>query len=229
MLQDQDRLKALLALKTRIEKRVTKMETELAELKTSLDAVNSILLEKGFKRGNINEVGPQAKESQAAQEYAATAKNVQPIENTKVSVTTPTQTTKENIQSKEVKPGYQGGEPENVIPLKSVNDEALAIIYIEKNSIHVLPDESKHFTVNTPPFSNFLVERVLAKMQDKDAELIRMKQLTPEKMFSYNIIREGDLIREIVIHNVDEDRFKELKSSIRWTLEKMNEKMKTPQ
>ena len=45
MLQDQDRLKALLALKTRIEKRVTKMETELAELKTSLDAVNSILLE----------------------------------------------------------------------------------------------------------------------------------------------------------------------------------------
>ena len=66
-------------------------------------------------------------------------------------------------------------------------------------------------------------------MQDKDAELIRMKQLTPEKMFSYNIIREGDLIREIVIHNVDEDRFKELKSSIRWTLEKMNEKMKTPQ
>jgi len=66
-------------------------------------------------------------------------------------------------------------------------------------------------------------------MQDKDAELVRMKQLPQDKMFSYNIIREGDLIREIVIRNVDEDRFKELKSSIRWTLEKMYEKVKGQQ
>ena len=122
---------------------------------------------------------------------------------------------------------YKGGKSENVIPLKTANDESLALIYVEKdNSIHVLPDESKHFSVNTTPFSNFLVERVLAKMQDKDAELVRLKQLNPEQMFSYHIIREDDLIREIVMANVDEERFKELKSSIRWTLEKMYEKMK---
>ena len=66
-------------------------------------------------------------------------------------------------------------------------------------------------------------------MQDKDNELVRQKQLTPDKMFSYNIVREGDLIREIVIRNVDEERFKELKSSIRWTLDKMHEKMKSQQ
>jgi hypothetical protein len=45
-------------------------------------------------------------------------------------------------------------------------------------------------------------------------------------MFSYNIVRENDLIREIIIKNVDEERLKELKSSIRWTFEKMYEKMK---
>ena len=125
--------------------------------------------------------------------------------------------------------GYQGGEPENVIPLKTINDESLAIIYIEQDSIHVLPDESKHFSVNTPPFGNFLVERVLAKMQDKDQELVRLKQLTQDRMFSYSIVREGELLREVVIRNVDDERFKELKSSIRWTLEKMYEKMKTQQ
>ncbi len=92
-----------------------------------------------------------------------------------------------------------------------------------------MPDESKHFSVNTPPFSNFLVERVLAKMQDKDSKLVRLKQLTTDKMFSYNIVREDDLIREIVIRNVDEERLKELKSSIRWTLDKMYEKMKMQQ
>ena len=74
--------------------------------------------------------------------------------------------------------------------------------------MHVLPDESKNFSVNTPPFSNFLVEKVFAKMQEKDAELVRTKQLTPDKMFSYSIVREGEHIREIVIRNVDEERLK---------------------
>jgi hypothetical protein len=64
-------------------------------------------------------------------------------------------------------------------------------------------------------------------MQEKDKELVRLGQLTPEKMFSYNIVREGDLIREIIIKNVDDERLKELKSSIRWTFEKMFEKMKS--
>jgi hypothetical protein len=117
-------------------------------------------------------------------------------------------------------------ETETVIPLKTMNEEPLALMYFEKQQIHVMPDESKKFSVNTPPFSNFLVEKVFAKMQEKDKELVRLGQLTTDKMFSYNIVREGDLIREIIIKNVDEERLKELKSSIRWTLEKMYEKMK---
>jgi hypothetical protein len=108
-----------------------------------------------------------------------------------------------------------------------MNDEPLAIIYVSKDSMHVLPDESKSFNVSTPPFSHFLVERVLAKMQEKDNELVRMGQLAPERIFAYSIIREGDLLREIVIKNVDEERLRELKSSIRWTLEKMYEKTKS--
>jgi len=118
-------------------------------------------------------------------------------------------------------------EPESVIPLKTMTDEPLALIYFDKQAMHVLPDESKNFSVNTPPFGNFLVERVFAKMQEKDSELVRMGQLTADKMFSYNIVREGDLIREIIIRNVDDERLKELKSSIRWTLDKMYEKIKS--
>jgi len=201
MSQDSERMKALVALKQHLEKRIEELDAENKELKTSLEAVNSILLEKGFKRVSIKEAEQPTKET--------------------------AQPTEEALAREEKTAGYSGGEPENVIPLKAMNDESLAIIYIEKDSIHVLPDESKHFSVNTPPFGNFLVERVLAKMQEKDNELVRMKQLTPDKMFAYNIIREGDLIREIVIKNVDEERFKELKSSIRWTLEKMYEKMKS--
>ncbi len=198
MTQEQERIKGIVALKQRLEKRLAKMEAEVKELQATLDTVNAILLEKGFKRGDMKDAEEQAVQTQPKAEAAA-----------------PKATS------------YRGGEPENVIPLKTLNEESLAIIYIEKDdSIHVLPDESKHFSVNTPPFSIFLVERVLTKMQDKDQELVRLGQLAADKMFSYSVVREGEFIREIVIRNVDEERFKELKSSIRWTLDKMYEKMR---
>jgi len=200
MSQDSERMKALVAFKKKLEKRIEELDSETKETQATLDTVNSILLEKGFKRGDIKEIPPAPKDA------------VPPKE-------TP-------VVTREKPPLQSATEPESVIPLKTSDDEPLAIIYVDKHSLHVLPDESKNFSVNTPPFSNFLIERVLAKMQEKDNELVRMGQLTPEKMFAYNIVRESDLIREIVIRNVDEERLRELKSSIRWTLEKMYEKMK---
>jgi hypothetical protein len=214
MSQDQERIKGMIALKQRLEKRLAKMDLETKELQATLDMVNTILLEKGFRRGNIKEVEAPISNATQTRSAGLAAQPKQEPSSPKESRST----------------GYQGGEPENVIPLKTLNDESLAIIYIEKDrSVHVLPDESKHFSVNTPPFTNFLVERVLTKMQDKDNELVRLKQLTPDRMFSFNVVREGEFIREIVIWNVDEERFKELKSSIRWTFDKMYEKMKTQQ
>jgi len=62
-------------------------------------------------------------------------------------------------------------------------------------------------------------------MQEKDMDLVRRGELSQDKVFTYNIVRQGDLIREIVIKNVDEERIRELKSSIRWTFDKMFEKM----
>ena len=193
---DSEKMKALVAFKKKLEKQLEDLDAETKEVTAALEIVNQILLEKGFKRGDIKEV-PQ-----------------RPIEPPKAVV----------VRDKAVSPPIQ--ELDNVIPLRTLNEEPLAIIYVEKDSLHVLPDESKSFSVNTPPFNHFLVERILARMQEKDGELVRMGQLTPDRMFAFNIVREGDLIREIIIKNVDEERLKELKSSLRWTFEKMYEKMK---
>ena len=161
--------------------------------------MDSILLEKGFKRGDIKEV------SQTSEKSASSEKFYLEVDKAATS----------QIQ-----------EHESVIPLKTVNEEPLALIYVEKDELHVLPDESKSFSVKTAPFSNFLVERILTKMQEKDSELVRMGELATDKMFAYNIVCEGDFIREIIFKNVDEERLRELKSSIRWTFEKMYEKTK---
>ncbi len=195
MSQENDRIRRLVDFKRNLEKKIADSESELKDLQAMLETVNSILLEKGFRHVEI------------------------PKEPAQVSL------------SKEVaapEPEFvlpqPASEAEGVIPLKTVTGELLANIYTSENSLKMIPAEDKNFDVNTPPFTQFLVERVLMKMQERDSELARAEQLAPEKIFSYNIVREGDTLRELAIKNVDTDRLKELKSSIRWTLEKMHEK-----
>lgn len=116
-------------------------------------------------------------------------------------------------------------EYEETVSLKTADGDFLANLYARKDSLRVILAEDKNFDINTPPFMQFLVERVLAKMQERDRESVRTEEMTSDKMISYNIMREGDIIREITIRNVGPERIKELKSSIRWTLEKMYEKI----
>lgn len=207
MAQDPEKMKTIIAFKKRLEDQLEKLSAETHEVQATLDVVNQMLLEKGFKRGDIKEV-PQS----MPKEVVLPQEEPEPVAAKPASV-----------------PTQQHTEPESVIPLKTMAEEPLALMYFDKQTIHVMPDETKQFSMNTPPFGNFLVEKVFAKMQEKDKELVRLGQLTTDKMFSFNIVHEGDSIREIIIKNVDDERLKELKSSIRWTFDKMYEKMKSPQ
>jgi hypothetical protein len=199
MSQDSENVKRLIDFKKRIETRLQQLETELNEFKAMLDTVNSILLEKGFRRA---EIGPQRDTFQVLSE--------------------------EREETAEPEHGTEAeAEPEIVNKLKSVNGEILADFHVDDGVLRVVPAEDKDFSINTPPFNQFFVQRVLLKMQERDSELARSGQLSPDKILCFDIVREGDLIREIVIRNFDSDRLKELKSSIRWTFEKMLEKTKS--
>ncbi|MDR0797547.1 MAG: hypothetical protein LBE70_02350 [Nitrososphaerota archaeon] len=208
MALDPDKMKTLIAYKKRLENQLETLSIETKEVQTALDIVNTMLLEKGFKRGDLKKIPPQTNLQKEIvlpkQETREIPIDTQPI---------PTRTVTTTVQDRD-----------NVFSLKTMNDESLALICFDKEAMHVMPDESKQFNAKTPPFQNFLVEKVLAKMKEKDSELVHTNQLDPDKAFTYEIIKEEDLIREIIIYNVDDERLKELKSSIRWTLEKMHEK-----
>lgn len=195
MSQEAEKTKKLVAFKKKLEKRVEELESELNEQRLMLEAVNSILLEKGFKR----------------------------VEVAKAPATTEVLPVKEETLTQSTQ---SSGKHEDVISLETVTREPLANIYVNQDLLRVVLAEDKNFNIDTPPFKQFLVQRVLAKMQEKDSELARTGQLTPDKIFSYNIIQEDDRIHEIIIKNSDANRLRELKSSIRWTLEKMYEKTK---
>jgi hypothetical protein len=194
-----DKLKVLVDFKKRLESKIDRLELELQELRVTLETLNLIIIEKGFIRGDMKTVGSDPNQLKISKKISVSA-----------------------VESKS--PNYKSKENEIVIPLKTKSGQLLAIMHANKEVLHVLPDETKNFNVNTPPFDSFLIERVLLKMKQKDEEFVNTGFLSPEKKFGYEIITEGELLREIVAKNVDEERLKELRSSIRWTLEKMYEK-----
>jgi hypothetical protein len=196
MSQDAEKIKRLVSFKQKLEKKVEELEFELKELQATLEAINFILIEKGFKH----------------------------VEITKPSAEMEALPPKEEVTAE---PSLQPSTKYESVQLRTVSGELLAMLYVSDDSLRVVPAEDKNFNVNTPPFTPFLLERVLAKMQEKDNELAKTGQIPTEKVLSYNIVREGDVIREITIKHVDQDRLRELKSSVRWTLEKMYEKMKS--
>jgi hypothetical protein len=199
--EDSERIKRLVEFKKKLENRIEELSSDLKDSQAMLDTINSVLLDKGFKRLQVAEESTKAEA-------------LPPMENVE--------------ESKSEPPSHQSVvDLENATPLQSMTGELLANLYASEDSVRVVMVEDKDFNINTPPFTHFLVERVLLKMQERDSELARAGQLSPDRIFCYNIVREGDIIREIVIKNTDPDRLKELKSSIRWTLEKMHEKVRS--
>ena len=198
MSADAERIKRLIEFKKKLQDKIEKLSSELKDSQAMLETLDSILLEKGFRHPQVTE------------------------ESTKTGVLPAT----ESVGEGEPSSPQPHVELENVTPLLTTAGELLANLHVTQDQLRVVLAEDKDFNFNTPPFTHFLLERVLLKMQERDNELARAGQLSPDKILCYNIVREGDIIREIDINNTDPERLKELRSSIRWTLEKMYEKMK---
>ena len=205
---ESDRVRKMAELRGLLEKRIRDIETELEGYRSLLDVLNSVLIEKGFRRADFQRAAP---ESAPSAPMPSAEEERLPTPSAKV----------------EEPPMPSPAEEEQVVPFKTVTGDLLANLHVSKDSMRIVLAEDKRFTVDVPPFMPFLVERVLAKMQEKDKESAAAGELVPDQILSYEIVRDGDVLKEITIRNVGEDRARELKSTIRWTLEKMYEKMKS--
>jgi len=199
---EEDKMRKIAELRSTLQKRVNELQTELDQLKTLLELTNSTLLEKGFKKPEIKPATPPPTVTQEA-----IPPSPAPAKMPEAAPPMP--------------------ETTQAIPIKTVTGELLADLYTDDENMRVILAKDKQFTADTPPFTAFLVQRVLAKMQEKDRESASAGEMPPDQILSYEITKEADVIREINIKNVGSDRARELKSSIRWTLEKMHEKTKT--
>ena len=115
---------------------------------------------------------------------------------------------------------------EEVIPIRTSEGIHIADMYVSDSDVRVVP--RVQLNINVPPFRKFLIEKVLEKMKAKDLELVHKGLLSPDLILEYSFEAEGELLKEITIKNVRDDKRKtEIKSTVRWTFEKMYEKMKS--
>jgi len=132
--------------------------------------------------------------------------------------------TADAVRAAPARPAPRGEE----IPLKTSSGLLLANLYVTEGEARIIPAEGMIFKTTTPPFQAFLVRRMLEPLREGDQEAVRTGEISPDKAFSYEIVTDGDDLREIVVRNYgDQRRLREITRSSHWTLEKMYEKVRT--
>ena len=89
------------------------------------------------------------------------------------------------------------------------------------------PREGLIFAIITPPFQSFLIDRVLANMKTTDETRAASGEITPDQVLSYQVDVDGETIKSLIVRNYGgERRLREIQSSLRWSLDKMYDKMR---
>ena len=121
-------------------------------------------------------------------------------------------------------PAQPSGAPgETAIPLTTVEGELLANMYVGPGYVRIVPAEDKKFHASSRPFRYFV--RQLQGVQDRDASLVAEGRLSPDEVTTFNVITDGDVVKEVVIKNVKPGDVRKLKSVARWAFRTMWQQM----
>jgi len=201
-------IKNLAELKRELEERILRAEKELLYLRTSLKLVDEALAGGSFKQASKLIEKPVVEAPRTYEEV------------------------KTKVEAKPPEPFIQKTPPvqpqapaEQSFPIKSKMGEDLATMYIGQSSVRIVPRQDLGFSAKTPPFQSFFIYRVIGEMRRKDEMAVDSGAKDPSLIIAHEVRVEGDSIKEIIIRNIEEEaRLREIRSSIRWTLERMLEK-----
>jgi len=80
--------------------------------------------------------------------------------------------------------------------------------------------------VDSPPLRSFFVAKVLEGYKRKDEELVSAGEIPEDEAFDYEVAEEGGLVKEMIVRNYRERRrLDEIRSALRWTLNRVLERM----
>ncbi len=125
----------------------------------------------------------------------------------------------------EVKPVERIGKPPppelaKARVLRSKTGEVLARIITLPNELRFIIEPGINLTRDAKPFQSFLVRKVLEAMNKSDLERVDRGLIPPGHELTYEIIYDGDRVKEIIVKNFREEyRLREIINAVRWTLE----------
>lgn len=200
---DENETKKLLGFKASLETRLKEINQEMTDIRTALEEINGLLVTTGFR-----------------------------------TFSTPTTSTPIHVPSPEPENLVPDGETtmttppspppsEEELSITGKDGTQLGTIIVEENTLVFTPSEVFQFTTDIPPFRSFLLERVLDNMRRTDQERASNGELEPQDILEYTVETDGDRISKLSITNFGgERRLRELNSSLRWTLDKMYDKLR---
>jgi hypothetical protein len=195
-------IRKLLKMRADLEDRVQQLQIEVNDLNMAISELDKAIVTQGFRQPGQNSAsGFQAmKMPEVKQAEKPVAKPVDTVS---------------------VEPVTDGSS------IQAKDGTILGRVHLADETIVFTPREGLNFTTSTPPFQSFLIDRVLANMKTTDEARAATGEIIPEQVLSYDIVAEGEVIKGLTIRNYGgERRLREIQSSLRWSLDKMYDKMR---
>ena len=116
---------------------------------------------------------------------------------------------------------------EEGMSITSKDGAVLGRMKVEGKDLVFEPQSEYEFKTDIPPFQSFLVERVLANMSSTDRERAVNGEIDQSEILEYEVNEEDGVLRELHVRNYGgERRLREINSSLRWTFDKMYDKIR---
>ncbi len=104
--------------------------------------------------------------------------------------------------------------------IRSRSGTTLATVTFTQDAAKFVLNPDLVVTRDHRPFSSFLLRKVLEGYVNQDMELVSRGLLDSSLAFSYEVVYEGERVKEIEVRNYrDESRLREIINAVRWTLE----------
>jgi hypothetical protein len=123
-------------------------------------------------------------------------------------------------------PRTESEEADETSSIKTKDGSLLGRLTLDEANVVFVPREGIPFDNSMPPFQSFLIDKVLQNMKKHDEERVKEGEISPEDVLSYEVVLEEGRLLKLMIRNFGgERRLREIRSSLRWTFEKMYEKL----
>ncbi|MBM3292405.1 hypothetical protein FJY84_06970 [Candidatus Bathyarchaeota archaeon] len=98
---------------------------------------------------------------------------------------------------------------------------------IDEKQIIFYPKQEFQFSTNIAPYQSFLIDRVLNNMKTTDEQKATNGELEIDDVLNYSVDLDNEIIKSITVRNYGgERRLREIQSSLRWSFDKMYDKIR---